>query len=472
MIPITVRAAVKAANGEYKGNPEKIITGVFTDSRRWEENGLFAAIPGENTDGHLFVGELVSKGCVCLVSKEEYFIPGTVFVKNTKRAVYDIAAYYRNEIIPAVKVIAITGSVGKTTVKDMTGLVLNAQYNTYVTKGNSNSLLGVPVSVMSVNKEDEYAVLELGMSERGEIAALSKLVKPSVSIITNIGSSHLEALDSRENLIKEKFDILSGMEKQSGNVNVNVNANVNPNVNANADFNVVILDGDSEYEYSLKNKLYNKTVYCGITNGDSDFRAENIQAFDGKTVFDAVWGNSRQRVVLPAEGLHNVKNSLYAFAAGILCKTEPGKAAEALERFSPTGDRQRIYIKNGITVIADCYNASPESMKAAFAVLGSKPGRKIAVLGDMLELGDLENRFHADNALLAAETADIIIFVGSFASLCKSALRDRENVYAFDTENKHEAAALLGSLLKPGDIILFKGSRRIHIDDIIKEAAL
>ncbi|NCA68269.1 MAG: hypothetical protein EOM87_09440, partial [Clostridia bacterium] len=279
---------------------------------------------------------------------------------------------------------------------------------------------------------------------------LSSLVKPSLSIITSIGSSHLESLGSYDNIRKEKLDILTGEDKG----------------------NIIILDGDSEYEYSLKNRLEHKTIYCGTVNNECDFKAENIQALCFNTIYDAVWNNFRQRIVLPAEGLHNVKNSLCAFAAGILCGIRPENAASAIARFTPTGDRQRIYTTNNITVIADCYNASPESMKAAFGVLASKNGRKIAVLGDMLELGKDEKRFHTENARLAAQTADILIFIGSFANLCKDTLPDKKEVYAYNTDDKKNAAALLISIMKPGDIILFKGSRRIHIDDIIKEAAL
>ncbi len=456
MIKLTAREAASATRGEINCDPNTIITNVFTDNRRAVKGGLFAAIPGEHTDGHMFVAELTAAGYICLVSKKEYFIPGTILVENTKKAVYDLAVYYRNEKVGAVKTIAITGSVGKTTVKDMTGLVLSSRYNTFVTEGNSNSLLGVPISVMSVNTDHEYAVLELGMSERGEISALSRLVKPSLSIITNIGSSHLEALGSRENIRKEKFDILSGEEKG----------------------NAVILDGDAEYEFSQKNSLNHKTVYCGITNKDSDFTAENIEATNGATAYDAVWGDKRrsrlacQKIVIPAEGLHNVKNSLYAFAAGILCGVSPESAAASLARFIPTGDRQRIYEKGGITVIADCYNASPESMKAALGVLSTKSGRKIAVLGDMLELGEDEKRFHADNARLAASSADILIFYGNFAALCKSALPDEKAAYAFGFGEKAKAVSLLNSLLQPGDVVLFKGSRRMKIDEIIKEATL
>jgi UDP-N-acetylmuramoyl-tripeptide--D-alanyl-D-alanine ligase len=444
-----IKEAAEAAGGRLYGDPDKVITGVFTDSRQAFENGLFAAIPGEKTDGHIFVGELAAKGYLCLVSDEKYFVPSTILVKNTKQAVYDIAMYYRNEKISGTKVIAVTGSVGKTTVKDMTGLVLSSGYKTFATKGNSNSLLGVPVSVMSVEADDEYAVLELGMSSRGEIEKLSKLVKPFLSVITMIGSSHLEALGSRENIRKEKFDILAGEKKG----------------------NAVLLDGDSEYEYSLKNNLEYRPVYCGTVNPECDFKAENIVFTDGMTVFDAVWEGGRQRMTLPTEGLHNVKNSLYAFAAGVMNGVPPEKASSALARFAPTGDRQRIYNKNGVTIIADCYNASPESMKASLGVLASKNGRKIAVLGDMLELGVDEKRFHTENARFASEAADILIFVGNFSALCKEAAGAKE-AYSFAMDEKKQVTVLLKSILKPGDIVLFKGSRRIRLDDIIKEADL
>lgn len=452
MIPTTSGRIAQAVSGTLKGSAEREVTSVFTDSREYREKGLFVAIKGDKVDGHSFVKEMLSKGCICLVSNEYYFTDGTILVKDTKRAVYNLADFYRNELIPDVKITAVTGSVGKTTVKDMTGLAVSARYNTYITSGNKNSLIGVPLSVLSIDTTHTHAVLEVGMSEKGEIKRLSDLIKPCLSIITNIGSSHLQAMGSRKNLRKEKLDIISGMRGDTPDG--------------------VILDGDSEYEFSLKGTLKCRTIYCGTDNKDCDFRAENILAADGKTSYDAVWENNRQKIVIPAEGRHNVKNSLYAFAAGILFGVSPDEASKALQKFTPTGDRQRIYVKDGITVIADCYNASPESMKAAFEVLGSKAGRKIAVLGDMLELGEKEREFHTENALSASRKADIIIFVGSFARLCKEALPGRENIYAFETEEKPKAAKLLKSLLKAGDTVLFKGSRRIQIDDIIKETAL
>ena len=449
MIPITARQIALAVKGELSAEGNREITGVFTDSREWRPNSLFAAIPGEKTDGHIFVPDMIEKGCICLVSNPDYFTPGTILVENTKQALYDLAKYYRDEVIPNVKVIAITGSVGKTTVKDMTGLVIRSKYNTYVTPGNKNSLVGVPLSVLSIEKEHTHAVLEIGMSEKGEIDRLSRLVKPSLAIITVIGTAHLQAFGSRENLRQEKFSIINGMDGSYPNT--------------------LILDGDSE-KHIQNDKC--QTLFCGISDESSDFTATDIKCRDGKTAYTAVWQGNSCEVIIPAEGGHNVKNSLYAFAAGVLFNIPPTEGAKALLGFSPTGDRQRIYTKDGITVIADCYNASPESMKAAFEVLKSKQGRKIAVLGDMLELGENEKQFHIDNAVNASDAADIIIFIGNFASLCKHALSLRKNVYSFELEKKPQASELLKSLIKPGDVVLFKGSRRIQLDDIIKETAL
>ncbi|MFA6730337.1 MAG: UDP-N-acetylmuramoyl-tripeptide--D-alanyl-D-alanine ligase [Eubacteriales bacterium] len=454
MIPILLEEVAAAAGGKLYGDGKSLVQSVFTDSREAVSGGLFIALPGERTDGHLFVSEMSSLGCHCLVSDKNYVTGNCVLVSDTKKALYSLAEYYRREKIPSVKVIAITGSAGKTTVKDMTSLVYGAAFKTASTKGNANSLVGAPITVLSVGGGETHAVLELGMSCRGEIKSLSLLVKPFLSVITLMGSSHLMALGSKEEIRKEKLDILSGQ-----------------------DGGYVILDGDSEYEFSLKGKLNQKTIYCGLTNKESDFFANNIQYSPGKTTFTANrrGGSNQNQITIFTEGEHNVKNALYAFAAGVMGGVEPNDAAGALGLFTTQGDRLRIYrpgYKRKVTVIADCYNASPESMKAALKVLSTKTGRKIAVLGDMLELGEDEVDFHTENARIARETADILIFVGDFAKTCRDFLPKDPNIFAFGFSEKHRAAKLLCDIINDGDIVLFKGSRRIGLDEIIKEAGL
>lgn len=444
---LTLDEITFAVNGKLNGDGHKTISTVVVDSRNANESSIYIAQIGERVDGHIFVPELAAKGIPCVVSKKEYAVENTILTDNTKQAVYDIAKYYRINRIPDVKVIAVTGSVGKTTVKNMAGLVFSSQYKTYITKGNSNSLIGVPLSVLGIEPDDEYAVLEVGMSERGEISKLSDLVKPYLSIITVIGSSHLEALGSRDNIRKEKFDILQG-ESECGSI---------------------ILGGDSDEEYDMRNKIRQKAIYCG--EGErNDFVISDTCLSVGKTQFYVNLGGNKYRLSVPYEGKHAALDATYAFAAGHMCGVTYENAEMALKKFVPYGDRQHIYEKDGVTVIADCYNASPESMKAVFSVMKTRNGRKIAVLGDMLELGSDSEEIHIENAVLASQTADVLIFVGDYAAKCKSSVSGE--AYAYGIDEKSLVSEKLKKILKFGDILLFKGSRRISLDDIIEEVGL
>ena len=441
--------AALALNGEFRGDGEKIITGMFTDTRESFTGGLFFAQIGERVDGHTFVPALNAQGFPCVVSEKEYFTGDNILVKNTELALGDLARRWREKYVPETKVAAVTGSVGKTTTKDMLGLALSSTFNTFVPKGNRNSVIGLPMSVSMLVPSHEYAVFELGSSKPGEISYLSEIVRPHISVITCIGSSHLEFFGTRDNIRKEKYGVVSG-EPEGG---------------------YLILDGDSDEEYAMR-RCYRqyKLIYCGSA-ARCDFRIVDVVTRGGSTVYSLVWEDGSLIVRLNAEGAHIVKDSSYALAAAILCGADPEKAANALAGYAPYGDRQRIYEKNGVTVIADCYNASPESMRAAFGVLGARKGRKIAVLGDMLELGADSPRIHAKNAALASQTADILIFVGEYASVCASACGEKKT-YCFETNDKHSAASALKEILERGDTVLFKGSRGIALDEIIKEADL
>lgn len=425
------------------------ITRLFTDSRESDGgNGLFFALRGERCDGNSFVGQVVDAGNAALVDDEKAFIKNTILVPDVKTAVYKLACWYRSQKCPDVKAVCITGSVGKTTTKDMTGLVFSYCADTYVTGGNRNSLIGVPLSVMSIDSKNEYAVLELGMSERGEIEKLSRLAKPYLSVITTIGSSHLEALGSIENIKNEKFDILKG-ERPDGKI---------------------ILNADNPLELAEGLKLGDRAVLCSLKHSDADFFAHNIAETKNGSRFTVRCNSSETEININVPGLHNVSNALLAFAAGVSCGFETKKCAEALGRYTSTGNRQHKYVSGGITVIADCYNASPESMSAALDVLASADGRKIAVLGDMLELGDGSETLHREVAVKAASSADILIFIGNMAGVYRDAVGRECLTYGIN--EKSDAASALKKLLRPDDTVLFKASNRLHLEDIIKELGL
>lgn len=450
MIPFRLSEAAAAVGGKLHSESEDhILKRLFLDSREARgETGLFFALRGEKRDANVFVNEVIASGSAAFVDRESAFVKNTVLVPDVKTAIYGLADWYRREKCPDVRTVCITGSVGKTTTKDMTGLVFAASSVAYVTKGNKNSLIGVPLSVMSIENDVEYAVLELGMSERGEIERLSMLARPYLSVITTIGSSHLEALGSVENIKKEKFDILKG-ERPDGRI---------------------VLNADNELEYAEGKKLGERAIFCSAERNDCEFCACDISETAGGVDFVIEHHGKRTPIHLGIAGRHNVMDAMLAFAAGTECGFDCEKCAEALSHFTPYGNRQHSYEKDGITVIADCYNASPESMKAAFSVLSAAKGRKIAVLGDMLELGDESEALHRKVALEAKKTADILIFVGDMAEIYASTCGN--GCVTFGENEKSDAAGYLVSLLKRGDTVLFKASNRLHFEDIIKEAGL
>ncbi len=450
MIPFKLSEAAAAVGGRiHPESNELIINRLFLDSRESEgESGLFFAIRGERTDGHGFVPSVVSKGNAAFVDREEAFSSNTVLVDDVKDAIYRLGDWYRRTKCPDVKTVCVTGSVGKTTTKDMTGIVFSACAPTYVTGGNKNSLIGLPLSVMSIDRGIEYAVLELGMSARGEIGKLSLLARPYLSMITTIGSSHMEALGSIENIKNEKFDILKG-ESATGKI---------------------ILNADNELERAEGIKLGDRAVFCSAERRDAHFFAENIEERPRGVAFSIVYGGGRADIQLSVSGKHNVSDALLAFAAGVCCGFDPKRCAASLEKFVPAGNRQHKYETNGITVFADCYNASPESMKAALEVLGSSAGRRIAVLGDMMELGTNSDSLHRKVAEIAAGSADVLIFVGDMAKVYADAAGGV--TYTFGIAEKSAAAKMLKEILKQGDAVLFKASNRLHFEDIIKEAGL
>ncbi len=450
MIAFTVKDAAAAVGGKLNTNSKNItVNRLFTDSREADgECGLFFALRGEKSDGHAYLKAVLEKGNCAFVDREDCFFENTVLVPDVKKAIYDLALWYRNTVIPNVKAVCVTGSVGKTTTKDMMGLVFSSCSQAFVTSGNKNSLIGVPLSVMSVDPDREYAVLELGMSKRGEISRLSNLAKPYLSVITTVGSSHLEALGSIENIKNEKFDILEGAD---------------PN-------GKIVLNADNSLCFEKSKRLGEYAVLCSLENDKADFFAADIIQTETGSSFDVCHNGKKTKVTLSVSGRHNILDALLAFASGVVSGFDENECALALGKFRPKGNRQNKYTVNGITVIADCYNASPESMSASLEVLKQEKGRKIAVLGDMLELGKTSKQLHEEVAKKAAECADVLVFVGDMAEVYKTA--SQKECKTFKITEKPLVAKYLNGFLQKGDTVLFKASNGLHLEDIIKEANL
>ena len=423
-----------------------MVESVCTDSRKLQPGCLFIALSGENFDGHEYTGAALEKGAAAVLCERETGCGDKeILVDDTHLALLHLAAYYRR--LFELPVIGITGSVGKTTTKEMTAAVISRKYKTLKNEGNRNNEIGLPLTLFNLDGSYEAAVLEMGMSGFREIASLSRTAEPSLGIITNIGVSHMEKLGSRENILKAKMEILEGMRDDAP----------------------LLLNGDDALIFHAETGNH-QVSYFGIENDACRFKAYGIEQKNGATEFIIGYDGAEQKTVIPAVGKHNIYNALAAFGAGILMGVPPLDAAAALKEYKPSGMRQRIKNAKGITFIEDCYNASPDSVRAALSVLGGLPAqRKIAVLGDMLELGDLSGQAHAESGICAAENGiDILLTYGVHSMETANRARDNGIKTVRSFTDKRELALFLSSVLLPEDAVLFKASRGMGLEDTIK----
>lgn len=443
---LRVSEIAKALNADV--HSENLINRVSIDSRDVDENTLFFAIKGERFDGHDFISDVAEKGVGAIVShkKVECSAP-VIFVKDTKQAFLDFASYYRMSM-QNLLVVGLTGSVGKTTTKEMTACVLSQKNKTLKTEGNLNNEIGMPRTIFRLDESYGSAVIEMGMDNAGQISALSRSCKPDCAIITNVGVSHIENLGSRDGILKAKLEILDGLKKGSP----------------------LFLNGDNDKLSTVKNDDY-KVIFFGIENKNCDILAEDIKEIGLSTEFTAVKGEIRQKITIPTVGIHNVYDALAAFAVGIEYGISPEDIAKGLANYEPSGMRQRIKDANGITVIEDCYNASPDSQKAGLnSLLKIAKGRKIAVLGDMLELGAYSETAHRNVGEYAAECKiDMLFTYGKESEFMADSAKNVGLTAVFSFTDKVELTKALANELKLGDTVLFKASRGMKLEEIFQE---
>ncbi len=430
---------------------------VCTDSRETADGALFVALDGERVDGHDYIDAAVSSGSGCVLCEripepltDKKYV--AVVVEDSLKAVGELAKAYDRRINH--KKVAITGSVGKTTTKEFVAAVLGENFRVHKTEGNYNSNIGMPLSMLSMSNDTEVSVLEMGMSDFGEIEYLSRIAEPDMAIVTNIGSSHMGHLGSRENIGRAKLEIVKGLKKGG----------------------TLLLNGDDDILRAYKNPDF-KAVYVGI-DSDADFRAVNIKQTVFKTTFDIVTRKGTvEGVSIPAVGKHNVYAALFAFAVGVRMNIPTGMLLAGLEGYKPVGMRQNIYTLGGITVIEDCYNASPESMRAAISVLQSvrrEGGRTVALLGDMYELGDFSEHFHEQVGMnFARSGGDALYTFGAQADIiARGALLggvSPENVFRNpDIKNASVSGEMLLSTLRRKDTLLVKASRGASAERVIE----
>ena len=443
MLPLTVKEAAAAVNSSTA--LEGKFDCVCTDTRKITQGSLFIAIKGENFDGHDFAAKAIESGAKAVICEKDCGLgENQILVESTRQALLDLAGYYRS--LFNIPVIGITGSVGKTTTKEMTHAVMSSKYNTLKNEGNLNNEIGVPLTLFRLEKTHEAAVIEMGMSGFEEISRMTKAVKPDVAIISNIGVSHIEKLGSREGILKAKLEILNGMKDDSPLI-----------LNADDDMLITVNAGNRP------------VTYYSIENEKSMFKAFEITSREDETELTVGFSGETGRVSLPFPGRHNVYNALAAVAAGSFFGIEPFEGFKALKGYVPAGMRQRINKKCGITFIEDCYNASPDSQAAALAVLGGMNAkRKIAVIGDMLELGDVSESAHYGVGVKAAENNIDTVFTYGQRSLQTAKGASDGNVSCVKSfDDKEKLANELASYLEEGDAVLFKASRGMKLEDVI-----
>ena len=438
---LTLNQIASATGGKQSGFCE--VTGISTDTRTIKNGELYIALKGERFDGHDYIDKAFENGAVAVLTERECDYP-YVLVEDTGKALLSLAAYYRTLFNTAV--VGITGSVGKTTTKEMVACVLEAKYKTLKTKGNLNNQIGLPMTLFGLDETYQTAVIEMGMSGKGEISVLSETAKPDAAIITNIGYSHIEFFGSREAICEAKLEILDGMSDDAPLI-----------LNADDD----LLDAFCDDTRPL--------VFFGIDNPMCDVRAINLKENGESTTFEILYNNDNYIATIPTVGKHNVYDALAAFCAGLICSVPIPDIINALKNYVPSGMRQRIETRGEQTVIIDCYNASPTSMQASMGVLGSRQGRKIAVLGDMLELGEQGKALHAGLADIAKENKiDIVLCLGEEMKNMKMRA-DEINLNCLHFDNKTDLSAYLKGILEKGDNVLFKGSRGMALEEIIEE---
>lgn len=442
--PLTVAQVTQAVHGTLLfGVPEQKIATLSTDSRAVEQGCLFVPLKGETFDGHKFIPQACQAGAAGYLCGPVYSADCGGFairVADVNRALLNLAHWYRMQF--SLPVVGLTGSVGKTTTKELIASVLEEQFCTLKTQGNFNNEVGLPLTLFGLRDTHRAAVVEMGMSHFGEIERLSLCARPDMAVITNIGVSHMENLGSREGILRAKCEILTGLAPGGS----------------------VFLNGDNDLLWGIKGTVP-QAVYYGIDNKDCDLVAKEITVDRDGVSFVLDGDDYRIQLV----GKHNVYAALAAIAVGRQLKMDKNSIKKGLFSYRTDGIRQHIQEKNGILLVSDCYNASPQSVRAAIDVLGTVGAgrRKIAVLGDMAELGDSAPAFHRRTGEYAAtHSVDCLLAVGRYAGDYLAGAQAAGLAAAEGFSDNTAVIAWLDMHLQPGDAVLIKGSRVMKLEEV------
>ena len=460
MKDITIKDIVTCTGGKLITGNDNLVCKTFSkDTRTIKEGDIYIGIKGENFDGNVFWKKALDNGAMGVIVQniefdeqdiKTYQDKAIIEVEDTLQTLYKLASYKRD--IYDVPVIAITGSVGKTSTKDLVSNVVAQKYKICKTIGNNNNNIGMPFTILNAPNDIEAFVLEMGMNHFGEIHLLSKIAKPNICVITNIGTSHIGNLGSRENILKAKLEILDGAK--------------NP-------YMVINNDNDLLHKWYEENKDKIKIKTYGI-NEKSDTQAKDIQLYEDGSEYTINLNNKNEKIKVPVGGEHFVLNSLCAIEVGELLDIQNDDIKRGIETFSLTKNRMEIIeLKNGIKLINDAYNSSVESVKASLAYMNHmKANRRIAVLGDILETGEFALALHKEIGKIVCENqVDMLICSGENAKYIVESAKengfDEKNIYYF--EDKGEIVELLKQMIQAKDVILFKASNGMRFFDIAEK---
>lgn len=418
------------------------------DTRKIEKDNVYLAIKGANFNGNDFAIKALEAGASIVIVDELNFNlndikenGNVIKVKNTREALLNLAKFYREKL--GLKVIGVTGSTGKTSTKDLIAALLSAKYRVFKTKGNFNNDIGLPLMILELTSDIDVAVLEMGMSSLGEIELLAKVAKPDIGVITNVGLSHIENLKTQENILKAKMEITAFFGKD----------------------NVLIVNAEDELLRNISSDVF-KVKKIGY-NHEYDVYASNIILREEETEFLAHAFGEEAVFNLPMAGKHNVLNTMLAIEVSKSLNVSFEDMVRGVENLEATSMRLQVIKKQGLTIINDCYNASPDSMRSSLDVLSAyKNNRKIAILGDMYELGDESEKSHFEVGKYAKDKVDTLIVIGKYIKNFKDGFNN-DNIIMYNT--KEECIKELENIIKLDDVVLVKASRGVKLENVVKK---
>ena len=449
---MSLQKITAACGGTYCGSAdlsEREVSSVVIDSRKAEKDSLFVAIKGARVDGHSFIPQVMEKGALCAVSEQDLGDVPYPYIKvgSCEQALKDIAEHYRRSL--DIRVVGISGSVGKTSTKEMIASVLGQKFNVLKTEGNFNNEIGLPLTVFNIREEHEIAVLEMGISHFGEMTRLAKIARPDICVITNIGVAHIESLGSRDGILKAKTEMFQYMNPEG----------------------TIILNGDDDKLRGFVPENGVSPVYFGL-DPSCPYHAEKTEN-KGLRGTDAefVTPDSRFRAHISIPGGHMVYNALAGIAVGTALGMTPDEMARGIEALVPIAGRNNLIETERWSIIDDCYNANPASMKSSLDVLACADTRTVAILGDMFELGASEKEMHYEVGAYAAEKGiSVLICIGGLSAETARGARESADSAAMEIlhySTKEDFFKEMNDVLKKDDTILVKASHGMEFTEIV-----